>query len=309
MSTGAPTEAQGLVRFEPFQASEIDFASIPLPGTPEYADFLCVQVTQAFSMVRHSPGWKKGKSFSTPTGGSVQCRTLSSGMSGKLGKCAWHLRESKHTKQQCGLDYDDFRNTLRYDHPTNEKHYIDAIQQVDLVTTIKEKETEIWHNSYKLPIVTADRDFVELLLTLDLPPHASPFSEEHEQATLSAIRSGDSSADSSGTSADASSNRSFLVIQMPVSHPDRPETPPQVRAVYASFEAVWEEPSSESNSGPDAASPETTESSKTVVWKMAVQSDGRGKIPTMMQEMSMPANIAHDVPAFIEWKTKQNSSP
>lgn len=125
---------------------------------------------------------------------------------------------------------------------------------------------------------------MQLLLTIDLPAHNDPFSEAHEQVALAAARDPASAQSATG-------QKSFLVIQFPVSHPDYPEVAPKVRGTYASFEAVWEEP--------------TQDASDTYVnWKMAVQSDTRGKIPVMMQEMSMPGEIAHDVPAFIKWAQK-----
>ena len=40
---------------------------------------------------------------------------------------------------------------------------------------------------------------------------------------------------------------------------------------------------------------------------MAVQSDTRGRIPTMMQEMAMPGEIAHDVHEFIGWAKEYKS--
>lgn len=123
-----------------------------------------------------------------------------------------------------------------------------------------------------------------MLLTVDLPAHEDPFSEAHERAALASVRD-------PGASRTTSGRRSFLVIQFPVSHPDFPEAAPKVRGTYASFEAVWEEPTSDATDN-------------CVNWKMAVQSDTRGKIPVMMQEMSMPGEIAHDVPAFIKWAQK-----
>lgn len=131
-----------------------------------------------------------------------------------------------------------------------------------------------------------------MLLTIDLPPHSEPFSEAHESETLAWIRDPSRTLDPPSSSAEGPAYRSLLVIQFPVSHPDTPEKSPKVRAVYSSFEAIYE--------GPAAQSAED----KAVNWKMAVQSDTRGKIPTMMQEMAMPGEIAHDVHAFISWANK-----
>jgi hypothetical protein len=115
-----------------------------------------------------------------------------------------------------------------------------------------------------------------MLLTLDLPTHEAPFSEAHQEATLRAIR---------GETNDAGAGagqQSFLIIQVPVAHRDMPHQPRMVRATFASFEAVWQE-------------------GDTVHWMMAVQTDTRGTVPVMLQEMAMPAQIAHDVPTFVAW--------
>ena len=127
-----------------------------------------------------------------------------------------------------------------------------------------------------------------MLLTIDLPPHPEPFSQDHEAATLAWIRDPSRTLPPPAASTEPA-YRSFVVLQFPVSHPDVPETAPKVRAVYSSFEAVYEGPA------PDATD------AKVINWKMSVQSDTRGRIPTMMQEMAMPGEIAHDVHAFIGW--------
>ncbi|GAK63876.1 uncharacterized protein PAN0_003c2085 [Moesziomyces antarcticus] len=281
--------------FAPFAAVEIPFSSIPPSDTPEYAEFLAHYLTAAFKFVRDTPGWKKTKSFSSAAGGNVQCKVLPSQVS-QIAKKGWHLRESQHAAD-CGLTFDDWRKYIRFEHTLFEKQYIEDITLTDCVAKVKPDEAEIWHNAYKLPIVTADRDFVEMLLTIDLPAHAEPFSVEHEAATLAWIRDPQRALIPSDATTEPA-HRSFVVLQFPVDHPDVPADPHKVRAVYSSFEAVSEAPAQ----GGDG---------KVVDWKMAVQSDTRGRIPTMMQEMAMPGEIAHDVPAFIEWavKYKQQNAP
>lgn len=132
--------------FAPFSASEIEFSSIPQAGTPSYNDFVAHYLAAAFAFVRATPSWKKTK---LAEGGSVQCRSLPSGMKGKLGKCAWHLRESRHLESKSGLKYDDFRNYLLIDHPTYEAKYITDIIFTKRVAAVKEQEAEIWHNACK----------------------------------------------------------------------------------------------------------------------------------------------------------------
>ncbi|TKY87421.1 hypothetical protein EX895_004099 [Sporisorium graminicola] len=281
------TATQNGSGFASFAAIETPFETIPSAGTPEYAELLAHYISAAFAFVRSSPDWKNTKHFHTDVGGNVQCKLLPSPVQQQqLAKKGWHLRESQHGPE-CGLGYEDFRRYLRFKHSTYEKMFIEDIVITECVAKVKEDEAEIWHNAYKLPIVTADRDFVQMLLTIDLPPHAEPFSQSR---SLAWIR--DPSRTLTPPPASSSAQPvypSFVVLQFPVSHPDVPPQSPKVRAVYASFEAVCEGP-------PPAGSEHNV-----VTWKMAVQSDTRGRIPTMMQEMAMPGEIAHDVPAFIGW--------
>lgn len=279
------TTQNGSSGFAPFAAIETPFDAIPAAGTTEYAELLAHYLSSAFAFVRSSSDWKKTKTFHTEIGGHVQCRVLPSPVS-QLAKKGWHLRESQHGPES-GLAYEDFRRYRRFGHSTYEKMFIEEIVVTECVVKVREDEAEVWHNAYKLPIVTADRDFVQMLLTLDLPPHPEPFSQAHEAVTLSWIR--DQKRTLTPPAAVEGEYPSFVVLQFPIAHPDVPQQPPKVRAVYASFEAVCE--------GPAPAGEEGT----VVNWKMAVQSDTRGRIPTMMQEMAMPGEIAHDVHAFIGW--------
>lgn len=287
--------AHGNAAFAPLAAIEVPFSSIPPFGTSEYADFLAHYLSSAFVLIRATPSWKKTKSFNTEIGGPVQCKLLPSPLQ-QIAKKGWHLRESQHGTESA-LTYDDFRRYLRFDHSRHEKMFIDDIQVTECITRLKQDEAEIWHNTYKLPIVTADRDFVQMLLSIDLPPNKKPFSEEHESQTLQWIRDPNRTLPPPQTSADEPVYRSFVVIQFPVEHPDVPEMPPKVRGAYASFEAISERPATHADASSAIAA-------NLVDWKMAVQSDSRGRIPTMMQEMAMPGEIAHDVHAFIGWARK-----
>lgn len=107
------------------------------------------------------------------------------------------------------------------------------------------RQISVWLNSYKLPIITSDRDFLELILSIELPAHAEPFSESHEQAVLAALSSSTPSVTVddpvTDAGAGATQKRSFLVISLPTSHTDAPERKGSyVRGMYASIEAVNE---------------------------------------------------------------------
>lgn len=141
------TNTQNGNTFAPFCASEIEFATIPEAGTSNYNEFVAHYLAAAFALVRGTPNWKKTKTASTSEGGIVQCKSLASGMQGKLAKCAWHLRESRHSQSQTGLTFDDFRNYLRIDHPEYEAKYITTITLTERVAAIKSQEAEVWHNA------------------------------------------------------------------------------------------------------------------------------------------------------------------
>lgn len=93
-----------------------------------------------------------------------------------------------------------------------------------------------------MPIVTADRDFLELILTLDLPISKTPFSESHVKEIQQHFQSNPSPTLNSSNQVESKEDglRSFLVISVPVKHEGAPDEKDYVRAMYASVEAIWE---------------------------------------------------------------------
>ena len=135
--------------------------------------------------------------------------------------------------------------------------------------------------------MTKDRDFLQLIITIDLPAHAEPFSEAHEALITEHFTSKfpGSTPATAPVASDASLKRSFVVIQVPVEHESAPERPSDfVRGRYASVEAVYE-----------------GEKTGETIWRMYVQSDPRGSIPSWMTEMSIEGKTAQDVPMFVKW--------
>lgn len=128
-----------------------------------------------------------------------------------------------------------------------------------------------------LPALTSNRDFVELIVTLPLPPSPSPFSLAHEEAIVQSLSSSVPTA-AATCGPPNHGRRSFIVISVPVIHSGAPEDPSFVRAKYASVEAVWE--------GQLKAEEREQGAEPTVEWFMAVQSDSSGKVPLMFQEVS-----------------------
>ncbi|PWN28170.1 hypothetical protein BDZ90DRAFT_259992 [Jaminaea rosea] len=278
-------------------------STVPAEGLPSSADaatpLLIALVKQSLNLVRSSQAWKKGKQFGKEDqkeGGKVQALYCPSDMEGRLKKCGWHARLSKHNPVEGGLSFTDLYDGLgTEDHTLNEKGYISDILESLQVGVVIPGRAEVWRNSYNLPSLTANRDFVELVVTLPLPPSPEPFSPAHEEVILKALSTKplqlpqDPGSPSQG-------RRSFLVVSLPVAHPSAPERPEEfVRAKYASVEAVWEGAHHAEGQEPD------------IEWLMAVQSDSSGKIPLVFQEMAMPGKIAHDVPLFYEWARKQKA--
>lgn len=78
--------------------------------------------------------------------------------------------------------------------------------------------------------------------------------------------------------------KQFFVISLPSSH----EVSPSVtRAEYCSIEVIT-----------------YIEAESHVEWLMAQTSDAKGNIPRWIQDRSVTASVAADVPSFIEWAKK-----
>lgn len=77
----------------------------------------------------------------------------------------------------------------------------------------------------------------------------------------------------------------FLVISLPATHPVSSHV---TRAVYCAIEVVTYK-----------------EEENHVEWIMAQTSDARGSIPRWIQDRSVTATVASDVPSFITWANSQ----
>lgn len=139
------------------------------------------------------------------------------------------------------------------------------------------------------------------MVTLPLPPSPEPFSKGHEEVVAQQLSTNSSAllsrAPEGNAAASPQARRSFVVISLPVAHPQAPERPNEfVRGKYCSVEAVWETLPSSSPSP-----------SRNLEWFMAVQSDSGGKIPLFFQEMAMPSKISEDVPLFFKWAKERKA--
>ncbi|KAN0065385.1 hypothetical protein ACQY0O_001221 [Thecaphora frezii] len=218
------------------------FSSLPASTAPEYPAYLAHHVTAAFELVRSSASWKHCKTYTSSDGGVVSTKTAPSRMQGRAAKLAWHLRQSVHKTAETELDYEAFRNGLLVDHQPNEIKYIHDIIDIKLVEAVRKDQAEVWRTSYQMPPTIGNRDFLQLQLLLDLPRHVEPFSSAHQEVAANQILHPSSSTETEAEN-EETGHRSFLVIQLPITHEDEPERKGEfVRGVYGSVEVVREMP-------------------------------------------------------------------
>jgi Protein of unknown function (DUF3074) len=177
----------------------------------------------------------------------------------------------------------------------------------------------VYHLSAQFPGPTAPRDFVTLLLTSD--DGLSHASVPHD----------------GGERTDGKIPRHYMVVSIPVDHPDAPIQDGLVRGKYESVEMIREIPvdGSISKSMPDLSKPietdkngfaefrgsdakseeinishpEETTDANPVEWIMITRSDPGGGIPKFMVERGTPSSIAGDAVKFIDWATSQEDYP
>ncbi|GAA6060243.1 hypothetical protein JCM10212_003483 [Sporobolomyces blumeae] len=204
--------------------------------------------------------WTKGKSFHDST---FPTQTYSSTShpapgAGDTQHLKWHVRQSRHAPGgEPSVAYDEFRFGLFEHHSEHEKEYIDDCTRAEQVEAIKPGEMEIWKMLYHQPFPATNRSFTFLIATVEPNPSAPPGS------------------------------RSFIVVSIPVAHPDAPPEKGYVRGRYVSVE-------------------ECKEQGQEVVWTMAVSSDPGGMVPNFLSEKVMPSKISEDVPSFLNWIKDQN---
>lgn len=135
----------------PLCAESLPGERLPAPGA-DATPLLLALVRQAFSLIRSSQAWKKGKTFGQKDdpgqGGSVQSLYCPSDMDGRLKKCAWHARHSRHNPADSGLSFEDLHDGLGTDqHTLNEAEYIHDIIETIRIAEVIPGRAEVWRNS------------------------------------------------------------------------------------------------------------------------------------------------------------------
>ena len=93
--------------------------------------------------------------------------------------------------------------------------------------------------------------------------------------------------------------RHFMVVSIPVTHPDTPPRNGMIRGFYESIEMIREIPL------PASDDAETNP----VEWIMVTRSDPGGGIPRFMVERSVPSSIVQDAVKFLDWACAKDDAP
>jgi hypothetical protein len=123
----------------------------------------------------------------------------------------------------------------------------------------------VYQLSAQFPGPTSPREFITLLIT-------------SETCLTDASKVGDSIP------------RHFLVVSIPVSHPDAPPRQNMVRGYYESIEMIREIPLKDGDA-----------ETNPVEWIMVTRSDPGGGIPRFMVERNVPSSIVQDAVKFLDW--------
>lgn len=126
-------------------------------------------------------------------------------------------------------------------------------------------QVQVYQLSAQFPGPTSPREFITLLITSDVC-----LSEASNVAGVVP--------------------RHFMVVSIPITHPDAPPRSGMVRGFYESVEMIREIPLQHGD-------PETNP----VEWIMVTRSDPGGGIPRFMVERNVPSSIVLDAVKFLDW--------
>lgn len=146
-------------------------------------------------------------------------------------------------------------------------------QRLEDITLPGIGQLQVYQLSAQFPGPTSPREFITLLITSDI-------------CLGEASKVGDDVP------------RHFMVVSIPMTHPDAPPRNGMVRGFYESVEMIREIPL---QNGHD---PETNP----VEWIMVTRSDPGGGIPRFMVERNVPSSIVLDAVKFLDWACAKDDS-
>lgn len=129
----------------------------------------------------------------------------------------------------------------------------------------EELTVTVYQLSAQFPGPTSPREFITLLITSDT-------------CLTDASKVGDTIP------------RHYMVVSIPVSHPDAPLRSGMVRGFYESIEMIREIPLADGDA-----------ETNPVEWIMVTRSDPGGGIPRFMVERNVPSSIVQDAVKFLDW--------
>ncbi|KAF2029317.1 hypothetical protein EK21DRAFT_67901 [Setomelanomma holmii] len=141
-------------------------------------------------------------------------------------------------------------------------------QRLEDITVDGVGKLEVYLLSAQFPGPTSPREFITLLITSD-------------NCLTKASKVGNTMP------------RHFMVVSIPVNHPDAPPRTGMVRGYYESIEMIREIPLA--GAGADEAELNPVE------WVMVTRSDPGGGIPRFMVERNVPSSIVQDAVKFLDW--------
>ncbi|CAO2653210.1 Nn.00g026210.m01.CDS01 [Neocucurbitaria sp. VM-36] len=190
---------------------------------------------------------------------------------------AWFARTSVHE----GLGFAKWKRAMLKEFPESLEvqggpgegnvRGIGGDQRLEDITVDGIGKLEVYQLSAQFPGPTSPREFITLLLT-------------SSTCLTEASKVGDTIP------------RHFMVVSIPVTHPDVPPRAGMVRGYYESIEMIREIPLPNSKeAGEDEAETNPIE------WIMVTRSDPGGGIPRFMVERNVPSSIVQDALKFLDW--------
>ncbi|KAL5116852.1 hypothetical protein ACEQ8H_005204 [Pleosporales sp. CAS-2024a] len=186
---------------------------------------------------------------------------------------AWFARTSVHE----GLGFAKWKQCMQREFPESLQvqgapgegnvRGIGGDRRLEHMTVQGVGKVEVYQLSAQFPGPTSPREFITLLITSD-------------NCLTEASKIG------------SAVPRHYMVVSIPVSHPDAPPRNGMVRGFYESIECIRELPLED---GADDAELNPVE------WIMVTRSDPGGGIPRFIVERSVPSSIVQDAVKFLDW--------